>query len=160
MMQFLVRISATGALYLVAAENAEDDVYRVVGRDVLNMVGTDEPSFDTGNVDIDVLELKPVRRCKKVIFPGDDAATLVRPSVGKHDGKSVYRITVNGEQFHETSRISYERICELAGYNQGEVVSVIWGRIGDNAGGVLSKGMELALSDDNTYFNACITNSA
>jgi len=84
---------------------------------------------------------------------------LGKNDMSKHDGRSVYGIMVNGLHFRETSRISYERICELAGH-PGQQLTVTWGRIGDDTGGILSKGMELALVDDHTFFNAYDTGQA
>ena len=50
-----------GDLYYLTAES-KDAAYRLFGRVVFSMEDADEPGFDTGNVDIDLvqlLDLKP-----------------------------------------------------------------------------------------------------
>lgn len=61
MKQFIVMESATGKISQLQAKD-EDAAYRLYGKVVMKMSGTDDPDFDTGNVDIDLAEVKKPKR--------------------------------------------------------------------------------------------------
>lgn len=72
--QFLARESSTGQLYLLACDGSKgrDEPYRVFGHEVYDMDTSGD--FDTGNVDIDLFELRPLAagQVKCLHFPGDE----------------------------------------------------------------------------------------
>ena len=55
-MKFIAILSATGEVFQLQAKST-DEAYRLFGKVVLKM-DTDAEGFDTGNVDIDLAELK------------------------------------------------------------------------------------------------------
>lgn len=72
--QYLARESSTGRLYLLAvsADSEADEPYRLFAREVYGQVTTGD--FDTGNVDIDLFELTPLKAgvVKLLQFPGGE----------------------------------------------------------------------------------------
>ena len=54
--QYLVQENSSGDLYVVSCTDRNDDVYKLFGREVYGMKG----DFDTGNVDINVVEIPRV----------------------------------------------------------------------------------------------------
>ncbi len=51
--------SATGDVYVASARNSER-AYRIIG-EAMGMKGTDDPNFDTGNVDVDLYKLPSLK---------------------------------------------------------------------------------------------------
>lgn len=72
MKNYVARVNSSGALYHLSAKD-DDAAYRIFGKVVFKMMGTDSPNFDTGNVDIDLVEIAntPIGHVA-ILFPDDD----------------------------------------------------------------------------------------
>lgn len=60
---YLCEENSSGDLYIVTADSKDDGVYRVFGSEIYKMKDAFDKGFDAGNVDINVLEIKPKKKC-------------------------------------------------------------------------------------------------